>query len=94
MDRIEVEETLNNLIDEVESAKGKLSAGSDFGLSDISERIAEVCGEVTFLAEEDILEIQPLIQRLRDDLTSFANDIEDVQELASKESDIIDVPTN
>lgn len=82
MDRTEVEESLNNLIDEVEAAKKSLDGGHDFGLEDISERIAEVCAAATSLPEEDVLEIQPLLQRLRDDLTSFSNNMNEAKALA------------
>lgn len=94
MDRIEVEESLNNLIDEVEIAKENLSLGKDFGLNDVSERIAEVCAAATSLPDEDVLAIQPLLQRLRDDLTSFSEDIEETKARSEIKDNIIDVPTD
>ncbi len=92
MDLIQVEDTLNKMIEEIRQAREKLAAGADFGLEDISERIAAVCAAATALPEEEVLQIQPLLQTLRDDLTSFSTDMESIRERAENEANIIDVP--
>lgn len=72
MDRGSVETALNELIDEVGTARENLGRGEEIGLADIQSRIQEVCNAAVALPKEEAVEVAPLLATLRNDLTELS----------------------
>ncbi len=72
MNKDKVELELRLLIEEVSAGHEQLLAGEDFGLHGISRRIEAACQAALALPNEDVVEMHPLMQDLRNRLQDFS----------------------
>ena len=72
MQKEQVELELRLLIEEVSAGHEKLLAGEDFGLHGISRRIDAACQAALALPNEDVVDMHPLMQELRNRLQDFS----------------------
>ncbi len=80
----EIEEKLNNLIFEVKTANADFKNYNSFNLEDISVRITDLCNAATSLPNGGAIDVKPLLEILRDDLTKLSKNIQQANEDQSK----------
>ena len=76
----EIEEKLNDLISEVKMANADFKNYNRFKLEDISVRITNLCNAATSLPNGGAMEVKPLLEILRDDLTKLSKNIQQANE--------------
>lgn len=87
MNREEVEQALQTMIQDVENARINLSQGETAGIENIGPRVTEVCAHATALPDEDAVAVRPLMEELREDLQRFSAELAEIERRLKEDQD-------
>ncbi len=76
MDRAQVEETLAALIGEIKADRKALAEGRELQLSNVGQRVNDVCTAAVDLPKEDAVAVQETLQDLKTCLSALSDDLE------------------
>jgi len=95
MDRAQVEETLDTLIAEINADRDALAENTELKLSNVGQRVNDVCTAAVDLPKEDAVAVQERLQELKVCLSALSNDLEQAAKADQAENggmQVIDVP--
>ncbi len=95
MSREEIENTINDMLDEVYEARIGMPQGHVPELHDIAGRLANLTADVLSLPDEDSILMKPLLQELRDDLETLSWEMGEISRRlrGGEEADKISMPS-
>lgn len=82
-----IQSKIDAMTQEVAEARTGLADGNPVEIPDVGTRIKEVCDEALALPKEEVIQIQPHLKQLRDDLQELSREMAESEKSANQTTD-------